>query len=183
LQTPSITHPPDLPAIRRWLAEHAPDVDEVRSWTGRVLTRLEAIGTVPALGSPDWATLADTDARKLAAALSPALAHLVDRTPAAIAERLRAELDAHAREWRRALVDAHADVAQGWRGYGIGPSHAELDRRRYTFPCGQCRRPLRFGISACDACGWREPTPAELRARARESTAHYLQTADEQGAA
>ena len=80
-------------------------------------------------------------------------------------------------------------MATGWHdlGYSVGPSHAELVRRRTTFPCGQCRRPLRFGVTSCAECGWREPTPAELRARARASWARYDRrlTArfDEQGAA
>jgi hypothetical protein len=179
-------NPTDVAAIRRWLAEHAPDIDAVRTWTGRVLDRL---GTVPDLGSPTWAALADTDARKLAAAIRPAFAQLTERTPAAIAERLRVELDERVTAWRRSLAELHADVATGWHdlGYGIGPSHAELVRRRTTYPCGQCRQPLRFGVTAC-ACGWREPTPAELRARARASWARHdhrttTATFDQQGAA
>ena len=182
--------PTDLAAIRRWLAEHAPDVDAVRAWTVRVLARIESVNTVPELGSPAWAALADTDARKLAAALRPALAHLDESTPAATAMRLRAELDEQATAWRRSLAELHADVSTGWHdlGYGVGPSHAELVRRRNAFPCGQCRRPLRIGVTSCAGCGWREPTSAALRARACASWARYdrrsaTATFDQQGAA
>jgi hypothetical protein len=181
--------PTDLAAIRRWLAEHTPDVDAVRTWAGRVLERLESANTVPELGSPEWAALADTDVRKLAGAIRPALAYLIEQTPAAIADRLRAELDERATAWRRSLAELHADLSTGWHdlGYGIGPSHAEIVRRRNTFPCGQCRRPLRLGITSC-GCGWREPTPTELRARARASWARYARPStkalfDQQGAA
>ncbi|MFL6127232.1 hypothetical protein [Actinophytocola sp.] len=175
-----------MAAVRRWLAEHTPDVDEVRAWTARVLARVESVSVVPALGSPTWSALADTDARKLTAALRPALAQLVERTPAAVAERLRAELDDRATAWRRSIVELHADIAAGWHdlGYGIGPSHAELVRRRSTFPCGQCRRPLRLGATACGDCGWHQPTPEQLRARARASWAQpTTATFNEQGAA
>jgi hypothetical protein len=197
MQTPSTVaatvkhpHPTDLPAIRRWLAAHAPDVDAVRTWARHVLARLESAGTVPELGSPAWVELADADVRKLAAALRPALAQLMERTPAAIAERLRAELDERATAWRRSFAELHADVSTGWHelGYGIGPSHAELVRRRNTFPCGQCRRPLLIGVTACAECGWREPTPEQVRARAHASWARYDRRStaapfDEQGAA
>src|SRR4051794_37785362 len=158
--TIDLPDPTDIAAIRRWLAEHAPDVDAVRSWAARVLTRVESVSAVPELGSPAWAALADTDARKLTAALHPALAQLMERTPAAIAERLRAELDERATAWRRSLAELHSDLAAGWheRGYGIGPSHAELVRLRSTRPCGQCRQLLRPQATTCE-CGWREPTP------------------------
>jgi hypothetical protein len=130
---------------------------------------------VPELGSPEWAALADTDARKLIAALRPALAQLVGRTPAAISALLRAELDDPATAWRRSLAELRTDLARGWHelGYGAGPSHAELVRRRNTRPCGPCRRPLLIGATECAECGWHEPTPAELRARARASWARY----------
>jgi hypothetical protein len=103
-----------------------------------------------------------------------------------IAVRLRAELDDRATAWRRSIVELHTDVATAWRdlGYGIGPSHTELVRRRSTHPCGQCRRPLRGEATECGDCGWREPTPEQLRARARASWAQSTTaTYDEQGAA
>lgn len=168
MPTRELPNPADVAAVRRWLAAHTPDVDAVRAWTVRVLTGVES---VPELGSPSWATLADTDTRKLAAALRPALAQLADRTPPAIAARLRAELDDHATAWRRSLAELHTDLSQGWHalGYGIGPSHADLTRRRSTYPCGQCRRPLPFADTGCAACGWHEPAPNQLRTRARTS--------------
>ncbi len=175
MPTPELPNPTDLAAIRRWLAEHTPDVTAVRTWAMRVLARVETVSPVPDLGSPAWAGLADTDARKLAAALPPALTQLAEQTPAAVAARLRTELDDYATAWRRSLTDLHADVSRGWHdlAYGIGPSHAELVRRRSNFPCGQCRRPLRIGITSCTECGWHEPTPAELRTRAHASWAHH----------
>lgn len=189
MPTPELPNPTDLAAIRRWLAEHMPDVTTVRTWAVRVLARVETVSPVPDLGSSAWAELADTDVRKLAAALPPALTQLAARTPAAVAARLRAELDDHATAWRRSLTDLHVDVSRGWHdlGYGVGPSHAELVRRRNSFPCGQCRRPLRIGITSCAECGWHEPTPAELRTRAYASWARYDRRStamfDQQGAA
>lgn len=186
MPTRELPNPADVAAVRRWLAEHTPDVDAVRTWATRVLARVESLSAVPELGSPAWAALADTDARKLAAALRPALAQLVERTPAAIATRLRAELDDRATAWRHSLAELHADLSEGWHdhGYGIGPSHAELARRRATYPCGRCRRPLRIGVTACGECGWREPTPAQLRARAYASWARRSTTTTlRQGAA
>src|SRR4051812_24023856 len=109
-----LPNPTDIAAVRRWLAEHTPDVDAVRAWAARVRARVESVSPVPELGSPEWAALADTDARKLAAALRPALAQLVERTPAAIAARLRAELDDRAIAWRRSLAELHADLSGGW---------------------------------------------------------------------
>lgn len=171
MSTRELPNPTDAAAVRRWLTEHTPDVDAVQAWATRVLGRVEAVAAVPELGSPAWTALADTDTRKLAAALRPALAQLVGRTPAAISARLRAELDDRATAWRRSLAELHADLSQGWHdlGYGIGPSQAELVRRRTTHPCGQCRRPLRTAAIACGECGWREPTPEQLRTHARAS--------------
>jgi hypothetical protein len=145
---------------------------------------VESISLVPELGSAAWATLADTDTRKLAAALRPALAQLVDRTPDVIAAQLRAELDARATVWRHSLVELHNDLSQGWHdlGYGVGPTHTELVHRRTTYPCGQCRRPLRSAVTACADCGWREPTPEQLRTRAHASWVN-CETFDIQGAA
>lgn len=190
MPTPDLPNPIDLAAVRRWLAAHTLDVDAVRTWAVRVLARAESVSPVPDLGSPAWTELADTDIRKLAAALPLALTQLADQTPAAVAARLRAELDDHATAWRRSLAELHADVSRGWHdlAYGTGPSHAELVRRRSSFPCGQCRRPLRIGRTSCAECGWREPTPTELRTRAHASWAHHdhrtaTATFDQQGAA
>lgn len=185
MPTRDLPNPTDLTAIRYWLAEHAPDVDAVPSWTTRVLVRVESVTPVPELGSPPWTALADTDARKLAAALRPALAQLVDRTPAVVAARLRDELDDRATAWRRSLAELHADLAQGRHdlGYGVGPSHAELVRRRTTHPCGQCRHPLPNAATRCGECGWREPTPEQLRAHAHASWARSSTATFTQGAA
>ena len=191
MSTRELPNPADVAAVRRWLAERTPDLDMVRTWAARVLARVESVSVVPDLGSPAWTALADTDARKLAAALRPALAQLVERTPSAIATRLRTELDDHATTWRRSLAELHADMSGAWHelGYGVGPSYAEIVRRRNTYPCGQCHRPLRIGITVCAECGWCELAPAQLRARAREAWAHYAcrrsdtATLDEQGAA
>lgn len=169
MHTRELPNPTDLTAVRRWLAEHTPDVREVGAWTARVLHRM---GAIPDLGSPEWTALADTDTRKLAAALRPALAQLLENTPGAIRVRLRREFDDRATAWRCSIVELHADLSRGWHdlGYGIGPSHADLVRRRDTYPCGQCRRPLRTTATAC-ACGWHEPTPEQLQASARDSWA------------
>ncbi|WP_291412706.1 DUF2742 domain-containing protein [Actinophytocola sp.] len=135
--------PADPVAVRAWLDDHAPHIAAVRAWSVRLLAPLESAGAVPELGTPAWVTLADTDPRKLAAALRPALAYLLDGTPAAVTDRLRTELDAFATAWRRAHKEASAELSRyvADRGYSVGPSHAELDRRRQltsTAPCGVC---------------------------------------------
>src|SRR3954462_3969360 len=103
----ALPNPTDVAAVRRWLAEHTPDVAAVRAWAARVLTRVESVSPVPDLGSPAWATLADTDPPKRPAEIQPALAQLVERTPAAIAAQLRAELDDRATAWRCSLAELH----------------------------------------------------------------------------
>src|SRR4051794_16555287 len=97
---------PDVPAVHMWLAD-LPDVAAVRMWSRRLLADVDS---VPALGSPAWLSLSDQDPRKLAAAIPPAVAHLTAATPAAIADRLRHELDEFATAWRRALKETSADV-------------------------------------------------------------------------
>ncbi|MFL6122581.1 hypothetical protein [Actinophytocola sp.] len=115
---------------------------------------------MPALGTPEWLALAERDPRKLAAALRPALAYLIESTPDAIAARLRDELDWFATEWRRAHKEASAEISRARTdlGYGVGPSHAELVRRRQltsTAPCGACGTTVTLV----------HPLPAEYAAR------------------
>lgn len=132
--------PTKVETVRAWLADRRPDMDAVRAWADQLLT---ALAPVPALGRAEWLALDERDPRKLAAAIRPALAYLVESTPEAIAARLRAELDEFATTWRRAHKEASADISRARTdlGYGIGPSHAELVRRRRltsTAPCGAC---------------------------------------------
>jgi hypothetical protein len=132
--------PTKVEALRTWLADHRADLNAVRAWADQLLT---ALAPVPALGRAEWLALDERDPRKLAAAIRPALAYLVESTPEAIAARLRAELDEFATAWRRAHKEASADVSRARTdlGYGIGPSHAELVRRRQltsTVSCGTC---------------------------------------------
>jgi hypothetical protein len=136
--------PTDLTAVRRCLAQGAPNVGAVRAWTRRVLAdhggRGGGADAVPALGSRAWCALPDGDPRKLAAAVRPALAQLEYWEPAAIADRLRTELDEFATAWRRACVEASHDLSGAGR-WGVGPTHADLVRRRQlasTEPCGTC---------------------------------------------
>lgn len=140
MSTTPLPNPTNVDAVRVWLANRRPDVDAVRTWAHRLLAD---IAPVPALGSAEWLALTECDPRKLAAAARPALAYLIESTPDAIAARLRDELDWFATEWRRAHKEASAEVSRARTdlGYGIGPSHAELVRRRQltsTAPCQAC---------------------------------------------
>lgn len=129
--------PTDVDAVRGWLANRMPNVDAVRAWAGRLLA---VLAPVPMLGSAEWLALAELDPRKIAAAVGPAVAHLAESTPAAVASRLRIELDEFATAWRRAHREASADVSRARTdlGYGIGPSHAELARRRQLTTMAPC---------------------------------------------
>lgn len=138
--TELLPNPTNVDAVRAWLADRRRDVDAVQAWARRLLADLPL---VPALGSAEWLALAEQDPRKLAAAVRPALAHLVDSTPDVIAARMRIELDAFATAWRRVHKEASAEMSRARTdlGYGIGPSYAELVRRRQltsTAPCGVC---------------------------------------------
>lgn len=78
-------------------------------------------------------------------------------------------------EWdrRKTLREASWAICSGrdWRASASAVSYAELERRRNLFPCGQCTEQLAYGTTRCPACGWVEPSGAELRARARASWA------------
>lgn len=159
-QPPSpFADPTDPAAVRAWLAERGPNVVAVRAWSTRLHTHLGSTCSVPALGTPAWVDLADTDLRKLTAAAVPAAAQLAYWTRGAVADRLRGELDEFATAIRRALTDIAADVSLGWAdgGYSVGPSHAELVRRRNTFRCRHCQTDS-YGAFPC-------PHGCEERAR------------------
>jgi hypothetical protein len=155
MTTAPLPDPTDVDAVRAWLADRRPDVDAVRTWARRLL---EDLAPVPALGSAEWVTLSDQDPRKLAAAIRPALAHLVDSTPDAIAARLRVELDAFATAWRMAFSEASGEISRAMAGLTTGPSHAELVRRRQLTTA-----------ASCQACGTAvtlvHPLPEEYAAR------------------
>lgn len=130
---PLVTDPTDVNAVRAWLAVHSPNVDAVRAWATGVLADL---GPVPALGTAAWVALADTDPRKLAAALAPAVARLLENTPAAVAMRLRRELLAEDRAVAERFKAASValSTAQDWTRAARRPSFAELERRRAEIP-------------------------------------------------
>lgn len=158
---------------RAWLAENAPDVSAVATWAERVHADAAMGGPIPKLGTAAWCALPNSDPRKLAAALGPALARLWENTPAAVALRLRRELRDVDRAVLARVRDASHDVAsaQDWRAAAQRPTWDTVDRRRWTHPCRNCRSPLPWHADRC-GCGWREPTPAEIRARATASWTH-----------
>ncbi|MFL6144342.1 MAG: DUF2742 domain-containing protein [Labedaea sp.] len=155
-------NPTDLTAIRAWLRANAPDPDAVRQWVHRTITARPA-GRVPLLGSPAWQALPDTDPRKHAALVHAALAHLAEHTPAAVAARLRRELDEFATSVRRMFTEADNDLrrARVELGYSTGPTHAELVRRRNTYHCHACGTRY-HGAIPCPQCGW-AGTPDQIR--------------------
>lgn len=180
--TPALPDPTDLHAVRAWLAHHTPVLPAVRAWIARTTNPCGvtaggyaapagSAGTcsVPVFGTTAWVALPDEDPRKLAAALHTAYAHLADQTTAAVSRRVRAELDETARALRQAVTDMSNAMSGGTPGGGgrfVGPSHAELERRRYSYPCRGCGRALPFQATDCAVCGWTEPTPDQLRTTA-----------------
>ena len=108
------------------------DLLAAQQWARPLLDRARHTGPTPPAGTAPWRALDDTDPRKLAALIRPALAWLHEATPEVIAERLRAELDQldllHDRRSKAAALDL-ADAAD-WTAIATGPTHRELERRR-----------------------------------------------------
>jgi hypothetical protein len=123
-----------------------------------------------------WALL-DSDPRKLAAAIPPAVAYLTENTPAAIAARLRRELAAidHAVIERVRTASWDLAGAQDWRHAANSPSHVELVRRRSMTICGNCATLYMWTTLRCPGCG-RTGTPEEIRAAATRAWGYILRT-------
>lgn len=153
--------PTDLHAVRAWLAARQPDITKVKAWALPLLAIANRNGPIPDFGGPAWSALPDTDSRKLAALIRPALARLAESTPAAIAAELRRELDDIDTVFLRRLRMASWDVSAGMGPVRVGPTYAELARRRNTFPCTTCRRtPVLYPQTVCDRC----QNPSEVAA-------------------
>lgn len=174
--TPNPTQPSPVRAwliaqAHAWRAEHAPDLTAVHAWHTRSLA---ATGPVPVLGSQTWVALPDTDPRKAAAAFGPALAHLTENTPAAVAVRLRAELAAidhvidHIVIARVRAASWDLSGAQDWRHTATGPNHAELVRRRSLAKCFHCKTEHPWTATHCPHCG-RGWTPEQIHVEATRS--------------
>lgn len=170
-----------LTRARAWRAEHVADMTAVRTWHERILHLLPST-PVPRLGSPSWMALLDSDPRKLAAAIPPAVAYLTENTPAAITARLRRELAAidHAVIERIRTASWDLSGAQNWRHAANSPSHAELIRRRFMTICSNCATRYAWTAHRCPACAW-AGTPEEIRTVAIRSWDYTLHTG--QGAA
>jgi len=142
----------------------------VSCWRARFLATIAAAGPVPALGSPAWVALPDTDPRKTAAAVGPAVAYLIDNTQAVIESRLRGELAAidHAVVARIRTASWDLSGAQDWRHAAHCPSHADLVRRRSQAVCVRCGAEHGFTDTHCPGCG-RGGTPEQIRAEATAS--------------
>lgn len=143
----------------------------VSAWRDRVLT---ATGPAPVLGSRAWVALLDTDPRKVAAAVPPAVAYLTENTSAAIAQRLRQELAAidhvidHIVVARVRAASWDLCGARDWRHTATGPSHTELARRRSLATCFHCKTQYAWTAVCCPGCG-RGSTPEQIRAEATRS--------------
>jgi hypothetical protein len=166
----NLPNPLDVGAVRAWLTDRAPAVPAVRAWTSRLLADFAPDGWVPALGTPAWCALNDTDPRKVAAALTPALARLVETTPAAVALRLRHELAAENRAVVNRIKAASLDLsaAQDWTHAARRPSFAELERRRADVPPTRPR---------CLPCAAWEPCPTHVPRTAANSRQNRQETA------
>lgn len=160
-----------LAQARTWRVDHAPDLTAVHAWRSRVLA---TTGPVPMLGSWTWMALPDTDPRKVAATIPPAVAHLAENTPAATARRLQQELAAidhvidHIVVARVRAASWDLSGARDWRHTATGPSHTELARRRSLATCFHCKTQYAWTAACCPACG-RGSTPEQIRAEATRS--------------
>ncbi|TDQ04799.1 hypothetical protein [Labedaea rhizosphaerae] len=150
--------PTDISSVRAWLNARHANPAAVREWARPLVVAATRHGPIPPLGGPEWRALPDCDPRKLAALIPMALARLDESTPAAIASRLRRELDesdrltvARLRQMSHDLSAAIADANRGRRS--ARPTYAELALRRNTFPCVTCRRrPVVHPQTVCHAC-------------------------------
>ncbi len=111
---------------------------DVSQWAAQLLTAARHAGPIPLVGSPDWCRLAEGDPRKWGAVVIGALAWVSETTPAATAERLRAELDEIDQVVAERFKAAACELSAARMWSAVGPTHAELERRRASPP----RRPI-----------------------------------------
>lgn len=108
-----------------------PDVTAVERWAAPFLRSASRIGQIPEVGSPEWVSLPANDPRKTGAVAMAAVQRV--RAIAGIEDRARFEVEQMQVQWSAAQKQASLDVGAAMRDLGIkpGPSHAELQRRRY----------------------------------------------------
>jgi hypothetical protein len=111
----------------------APDTGPVPAWSAQLLARGGG-QAVPEYGTPEWAALDDGDPVKVAATVAAAEAWRAYTHPAAVADRLRLELDA-ARHQAAVEAEAAAEaafqaVASQVRARAGRPTLAELAEER-----------------------------------------------------
>ena len=106
----------------------------MRRWAASLLAAASQAGPTPLAGSPDWCGLAEDDPRKWAAVVRAALVWVSESTPAATARRLAAELDGIDQAVAERFKAASADLSTACTWGAIGPTHAELERRRAALP-------------------------------------------------
>lgn len=114
-----------IPAYER------PDVKAVERWASPFLRSASNLGEIPAVGSAAWVALPGNDPRKTGAVVQAAVKEA--RAVANIEDRAKLDLDLARDSALAAQKQASLDVGEAMQELEIrpGPSHAELQRRRY----------------------------------------------------
>lgn len=144
--------------------------------------RLLLANQPPEYGSPAWHALPADHPDRDRAVWEAAEAWRSYWTPAAIAERLRAELDLIDRATLDRFKAASADVSRAWdlSVHCVGPRHVELQRRRQLtsqLPCGLCGEPVEFIHPLPDHLAADLPNTSRVRCSAHRLSDNGMETA------
>jgi hypothetical protein len=137
--------------------------------------RLLLANQPPEYGSPAWHALLVDHPNRARAVWEAAEAWRRHWLPAAIAERLRAELDLIDRATLERFKAASADVSQAWdvARHCTGPTFTELRRRRALvsrLPCGVCGQPVELVHPLPDELAHQLPDTSGVRCPAHQPT-------------
>ncbi|HEX5403971.1 MAG TPA: hypothetical protein VFX16_16925 [Pseudonocardiaceae bacterium] len=142
----------------------------------RILTsvRLLLANHPPEYGSPAWHALPCGHPDRNLAVWQAAEAWRCYWQPAAIAERLRAELDLIDRATLERFKAASADLSRAWDAsrHCAGPTFAELNRRRTLvsrLPCAVCGQPVDLVHPLPDELASALPDTSGVRCAAHQS--------------
>lgn len=137
--------------------------------------RLLLANQPPEYGSPAWHTLPTDHPDRERAVWQAAEAWRRYWLPAAIAERLRSEMDLIDRATLERFKAASTDVSRAWDAsrHCAGPTFTELRRRRALvsrLPCAICGQPVELLHPLPDELACRLPDTSGVRCTAHQST-------------